>query len=75
MRPSKAPAAAAGGGETSAPSSAPQTPSQPSFSGLNFKQLKDELRARGISTTGMTERSELVTALDASAPVSVQLEG
>ncbi len=34
-----------------------------SFDGLSVKQLKELLRERGISTSGMTERSELVAAL------------
>ena len=59
------PAAAASGG-----SAAPQPPPQPAFAGFSIRQLKDELHARGISTTGMTERSELVGALEAAPPVA-----
>ena len=55
---SAAAAAIAGGGGGSGGCEVPQ-----SFDGLSVKQLKELLRERGISTSGMTERSELVAAM------------
>ena len=66
-----APAAAAGGSRAAAAAAAPHAPhalTLPSYEGWSVKQLKEELRARGLSAAGMTERSELVGALAASPP-------
>ena len=55
---SAAAAAIAGGVGGSGGGEVPQ-----SFDGLSVKQLKELLREKGTSTSGMTERSELVAAL------------
>jgi len=51
-----------------AKNAATEVPPPPSYAELSIKQLKEELRARGISMAGMMERSELVAALASAAP-------